>query len=69
MEPNTYKLITRDEDVEWCVFVIGDFLPRPELPQCGTILDIAPIREGFELRYESTDLLLPIVQCRGRRYH
>ena len=53
--------------MERCVLVIADLLLVPELAERCTVLYITPVGECLELRDESGDLLLPVVQRRCRR--
>lgn len=56
------QLITGDENMERSILIVANLLLRPELSQSGTVLDVAPVRERFELGNEAGDFLLPIMQ-------
>ena len=66
---STYQLITSDQYMKRRVFVVRDFFLRPELAQRSAILDITPVGQSLQLRHETGNLLLPVVQGRGRRDH
>ena len=61
----TYKLVARDQNVERRVLVVANLLLAPKLAQDRSILDVAPVRQSFEVRYKASNFLLPVVQSRG----
>lgn len=64
-----YQLVACDEDVEWCILVVVDLLPVPELAQCCAFLGVGPVQRRLERGHKARDLLLPVVQCRRGRDH
>lgn len=62
-------LVAGHQDVKRRVLVVTLILLVPKFAEGGAIFDAAPIRQSLQRRYEPSDLLLPVVQSRGRRDH
>jgi hypothetical protein len=49
----TYELVACDQDMEWCILIVANFLFTPEFSQCCTVLNISPVWKGFEMGNET----------------
>ena len=64
-----YKLIAGDENMERRISVIAQRLAVPELAKRCSVFHVAPVRQDFQRGRKFGDLLLPVVQRRGRCYN
>ena len=58
-----YQLVAGDKNVERRVLVITNLFLAPELPESGAVLWVAPVRQRLQLGHETSNLLLPVMQC------